>query len=70
MGSDEALTTHSDIADVTLVLCPGAATHLTNPQGLGMAHLYLHLMGAHGLSAAFTLDSLYCSLRCSCVHAF
>ena len=35
---------------------PGAATHLANPQGLGMAVLSWRLMGAHGLSATFTVD--------------
>ena len=39
MGSGEALKSHSDAADRTLVRWSGAATHLANPQGLGMAIL-------------------------------
>ena len=37
----------------------GAATHLANPQGLGMAVLSWRLMGAHGISAVFTVDAGY-----------
>ena len=57
MVSGEALKSRSDAADGTLVLWPGAATHLANPQGLGMAVLSWRLMGAHGLSATFTVDA-------------
>jgi hypothetical protein len=49
------------------VLWPGAATDLANAQGLGMAVLLWRLMGAHGLSAAFTVDAGY---RAFAVTAF
>jgi hypothetical protein len=49
------------------VLWPGAATDLANAQGLGMAVLSWRLMGAHGLSAAFTVDAGY---RAFAVTAF
>ena len=54
--------TRSNIADGTLVLWLGAATHLANRQSLGMAALQWRLMGARGLSAAFIVDASYNAL--------
>ena len=41
------------------MLWPGAGTHPANSQGLAIAVLAWRLMGAHGLSAAFTVDAGY-----------
>jgi len=62
--------TRSDIADGTLVLWPGAATDLANPQGLAMAVLYLRLVGGHALSAAFTVDADYKAFAVSALMLF
>ena len=55
MVPGEALNTRGDAADGTPGLWPGAATHLANPQGLGMAVREWRLMRAHELSGAFTV---------------
>jgi hypothetical protein len=46
-------STLSCSADATLVLWLGAAAHLANSQGLGMAVPYWRLIGGHGLYATF-----------------
>jgi len=61
----EALKTPNASGDGTLLLWPGAATHFANSQRLGMAVLYLRLIGAHGLSPPFTLDAGYNPLAVS-----
>lgn len=55
------------------MLWPGAAAHLASVQGLGMAVLEWHLMGAHGLAATFTDDAgllflLSCLLKANAGH--